>query len=144
MLGLLVTAGFPALQTPPASELAVRYSPIQERGRALYLREGCMYCHTQQVRAIEVGIGTVVEKGDIGPESQPGDYALQKPVSWGTNRQGPDLSHAASRPYGASKVWQITHLQAPRSIRPGSLMPAYAHLPPEDLNALAEYLLTLR
>lgn len=143
-MGLLVTVGFPALEAQPASDLAVRYSPIQLRGRALYLREGCMYCHTQQVRAIEAGIGTVVEKGDIGTESVPGDYALQKPVMWGTNRQGPDLSHVASRPYGASKEWQIAHLRVPANLRPGSLMPSYAHLSQEDLDALAEYLLTLK
>lgn len=143
-LGLGLTVVLPALEAPPPSVLAVQYTPQQERGRAIYLREGCGYCHTQQVRAIEVGIGTVHTRGDIGPESQPGDYVYQKPVVWGTNRQGPDLSHVASRPPGNSREWQLQHLKDPQLLNPGTLMPSYRHLPQEELEALVEYLMTLQ
>ncbi|MBI4498231.1 MAG: cbb3-type cytochrome c oxidase subunit II [Chloroflexi bacterium] len=144
LLGLLVTAGIPALERIEPSERAVVYTPQQAQGRAIYLREGCWYCHSQQVRAPEVGIGTVLVRGDIGPESVPGDYAYQKPVSWGTSRQGPDLSHVASRPYASTRQWQLEHLKDPQRMVPGSLMPSYAHLPAEELEALVAYLLTLK
>ena len=141
--GLLVTVGIPAIQAPEASENAVRYSDAQQRGRDIYIQEGCWYCHTQQVRSVEVGIGTVLQTGDIGPESVPGDYVYQKPALWGTNRQGPDLSFVSRRPH-ANATWHLVHLKDPRSVVKGSLMPSYAHLSDEKLNALVEYLLTLQ
>ncbi len=144
-LGLLVTVWLPGeLENPQPTEIAVRYDDVQLRGRAIYIREGCTYCHTQQVREVEAEQGTILVRGDIGPESVPGDYVYQKPVLWGTNRQGPDLSHVSSRPY-ATKDWHILHLKDPRgNWLADSLMPSFAHLSDEDLNALAEYLLTLR
>ncbi len=143
-LGLLVTVGIPALAEPAPTALAVQYNELQLKGRAVYIREGCWYCHTQQVRKVEAQQGTVLVRGDIGPESVPGDYVYQSPVLWGTNRQGPDLSHVSSRPY-ATKEWHISHLQDPRrNWLAASLMPSYAHLSGQDMNALAEYLLTLK
>lgn len=142
-LGLAVTVGIPAIQEPPATALAVRYNEAQLRGRGLYIREGCWYCHTQQVRSVETEAGTVRQPGDIGPESVPGDYAYQKPVLWGTNRQGPDLSHVASRPY-VTKAWHVLHLKEPRTVVPGSIMPSFAHLSESELDDLAEYLMALR
>ena len=142
--GLAVTVGLPALEAPGPSASARAYGPQELRGRATYIREGCSYCHTQQVRAIEVGVGTVRTRGDIGPESQPGDYAFQKPVLWGTNRQGPDLTHVASRPPGNSREWQVQHLREPQRLSPGTLMPSYRHLPAEELEALVVYLMTLK
>ena len=71
----------------------------------------------------------VHQPGDIGQESQPGDYYYQSPVFWGTQRQGPDLTHLASRPpIGSNVVWHILHLKAPRAIMPGSVMPSYEYL----------------
>ena len=142
-MGLLVTVGIPAIQAPEASDLAVRYSDVQQKGRSIYIREGCWYCHTQQVRSIEAEKGTVYQLGDIGPESQPGDYAYQKPVLWGTNRQGPDLSFVSRRPY-ANEAWHIAHLEDPRAVVKGSLMPSFAYLSSGDMEALVEYLFTLR
>jgi cbb3-type cytochrome c oxidase subunit II len=142
-MGLLVTVGIPAIQAPEASEQATRYNDVQQNGRSIYIREGCWYCHTQQVRAVEAERGMVYQTGDIGPESQPGDYAYQKPVLWGTNRQGPDLTFVSRRPY-ANGAWHIAHLEDPRAVVNGSLMPSFAHLSDGDLKALVEYLLTLR
>lgn len=144
ILGIIVTILIPALGAPGPTALAHVYTEQELRGRMIYQREGCWYCHTQQVRAPEVGIGTVQEKGDIGPESVAGDYVYQKPVYWGTERQGPDLSHVASRPYGAFKEWHVLHLKDPQLINPGSVMPSFAHLPEDELEALAAYLLTLK
>ncbi|MBI4199870.1 MAG: cbb3-type cytochrome c oxidase subunit II [Chloroflexi bacterium] len=142
-LGLAVTVGIPALEGPPPSAQAVPYSQVQLQGRSIYIREGCWYCHTQQVRPIEVEPGTVRVRGDLGPASRPGDYAYQKPPLWGTNRQGPDLTYTSRRAYG-TKEWHIRHLKEPRKTILGSIMPSFAHLPEEELDALAEYLLTLR
>ena len=141
--GLMVTVGIPVIQAPEASENAVDYNEIQLKGRAIYIQEGCWYCHTQQVRSVEVNRGTVYQTGDIGPESVAGDYVYQKPVLWGTNRQGPDLSFVSRRPH-ANATWHLVHLKDPRAVVKGSLMPSFAHLSDEDLNALVEYLLALR
>ena len=102
-----------------------------------------MYCHTQQVRSFEADIGTVHSKGDIGRESVPTDYVQQQPVLWGTNRQGPDLSHVATRAPGNSPQWQLQHLINPQLFNPGTLMPSYRHLPKDELEALVDYLMTL-
>ncbi|HBY96474.1 MAG: cbb3-type cytochrome c oxidase subunit II [Ardenticatenaceae bacterium] len=144
ILGIIVTIIIPALGVPGPTPLAHIYNKEELRGRMIYQREGCWYCHTQQVRAPEANLGTVKVKGDIGPESLAGDYAYQQPVYWGTERQGPDLSHVASRLYGAVREWQIAHLKDPQAVSPGSIMPSYSHLPEDELEALAAYLLTLK
>ncbi len=143
-LGLAFTVWFPGyLDDPQPTGIAIRYNDVQLEGRSIYIREGCWYCHTQQVRSVEVEVGTIRLRGDIGPESVPGDYVYQKPVLWGTNRQGPDLAHVSSRPY-VTKAWHILHLRKPATVVPGSIMPSFSHLSEDDLDALGEYLLTLR
>jgi cbb3-type cytochrome c oxidase subunit II len=145
LAGILVTIIAPALESPlPEQSSRPPYTGQELRGKKIYQREGCLYCHTQQVRRPEVGTGTVQVAGDIGPESKPEDFVYDKPVLWGTERQGPDLAHVASRPYGAVKEWHIRHLKDPAAIRPGTVMPSFAHLPEEELEALAAYLLTLK
>lgn len=152
ILGIIVTIWLPSLDqeayTP--TQLAHPYTSQELLGRAIYIREGCWYCHTQQVRPPEANFGTVHVKGDIGPVSQPGDYVYQSPVLWGTARQGPDLTHVASRvdangfAYGASASWQYAHLFNPQLINPGTVMPAFGYLPKPELDALIAYLLTLK
>lgn len=144
LAGLGFTAVLPGIEPVPALPGAGPYNERQLAGRSVYIREGCMYCHTQQVRRIEVETGTVRVKGDIGAESVAGDYAFQKPVLWGTERQGPDLARVAGRPPGNSREWHLEHLRNPQLFNPGTLMPSYAHLPAAELEALADYLLTLR
>jgi cytochrome c oxidase cbb3-type subunit II len=141
VIGISGTILLPAIVDDPGSAAARELTPQQARGRAIYKREGCWYCHTQQVRKTEANKGTVIHPGDIGPETFPEDYAGQKPTFWGTERQGPDLSHTASR---QSEVWQREHLKNPRSTSPGSIMPAFGHLPPEEIEALVAYLMTLK
>lgn len=150
--GVFVTIYLPSLDqdayTPTA--YAHPYTDQELRGRAIYIREGCWYCHTQQVRPPEVGIGTVHVKGDIGPVSEPGDYVYQKPVLWGTTRQGPDLTHVASRVdekgfhYGSDYGWQRSHLQNPSALNPGSVMPSFGWLPDNEMDDLIAYLFTLK
>ncbi len=144
IVGIIVTILIPALENPGPTALARVYTENELRGRVVYQREGCWYCHTQHVRAPEAGIGMVKARGDIGPESLAGDYVHQKPVYWGTERMGPDLAHVASRPHGANKGWQMVHLKYPQAVSRGSLMPSFAHLPEAELEALVAYLLTLK
>lgn len=96
-------------------------------GRDIYIREGCMYCHTQSVRPIVTDVG-------LGPVSEAGDYAHESPVQLGVARMGPDLTHLAAR--GGSFV---DHLQNPRVDRPWSTMPSYDYLSQADLDALLAY-----
>jgi cytochrome c oxidase cbb3-type subunit 2 len=142
LFGVIVTILIPALQAPGPTTLAHPYTAQELRGRAIYQREGCWYCHTQQVRAFEANKGTIHQKGDIGPESLAGDYYYQSPLFWGTERQGPDLTHVASRIN--SRDWHILHLKNPRALNPGTLMPSFAYLSDQELDDLAAYLLTLK
>lgn len=145
LLGVIVTIVIPAQDRTEPSPLARPYTDTEVTGREIYLREGCHYCHTQQVRAPEAHRGMVYQPGDLGPESHAGDYYYQSPVFWGTQRQGPDLAHVASRPpIGSNVEWHILHLKKPRDMIPGSVMPSYDYLSDADLEALTAYLLTLR
>ena len=140
-VGIFGTILLPYIVDDPGAASARELSAQEARGRTIYKREGCWYCHTQQVRKTEANKGTVVLPGDIGPETVPEDYAGQKPTFWGTERQGPDLSHTASR---QSEVWHRAHLKDPQSTSPGSLMPSFGHLPADEIEALVAYLMTLK
>jgi len=105
---------------------------VQERGRQLYVSEGCWYCHTQQVRAIVTDVG-------LGPVSRPGDYAHDPAGTLGIQRVGPDLAHTADREDAGSASWVLNHLIDPRVLRPWSVMPSYSYLTQAELTALAAY-----
>ncbi len=90
------------------------------RGREIYIAEGCMHCHSQYVRP---GVRTDVERW--GP-ARPLENLLQDgPPLPGNRRQGPDLTNVGNR---RSPEWNRLHLQAPRTLSPGSRMPSYGHL----------------
>ena len=145
LLGIIVTIIIPAQDPAGPSALARPYTALELQGREIYKREGCHYCHTQQVRAPEADRGMVHEPGDIGPESAPGDYYYQSPVFWGTERQGPDLAHVASREgRGDNPAWHRVHFANPRAVSPGSVMPSFDYLAQAELDALTAYMLTLR
>jgi cytochrome c oxidase cbb3-type subunit 2 len=89
------------------------------RGRAVYVGEGCSYCHTQQVRPL-------AQDRIWGRPSAAGDYAFSTPQLLGTERTGPDLSNIGARQ--PSEVWHSIHLYQPRALVHGSIMPAYPWL----------------
>ncbi|MBK9131502.1 MAG: cbb3-type cytochrome c oxidase subunit I, partial [Gammaproteobacteria bacterium] len=64
---------------------AVDYSPTERRGRRVYIREGCWYCHSQYIRPV------TGETRRWGPLSQAGEYVYDQPHLLGTRRIGPDL-----------------------------------------------------
>lgn len=105
----------------------------QAAGRAVYVAEGCWYCHTQQVRAIITDVG-------LGPVSVEGDYVHETPALFGVRRIGPDLMHPGSREPTNDVPWLVGYLADPRSERGYSTMPSYDHLSQSDLEALAAYI----
>lgn len=114
----LAIAVIPAIQiqqTPPTPGLQMLSSQAQ-RGRDLYVAEGCGYCHTQQVRPL-------AQDEPFGRPSAPGDYVFQTPQLLGTERTGPDLANIGDRQ--PSQVWHLIHLYNPRSVVAESVMPGY-------------------
>lgn len=99
------------------------YTSAQQRGRDVYIANGCMYCHTQQPR--DRNLGPDHERG-WGRASVPGDYVYDKPHLLGSMRTGPDLFNIGVRQ--PSKDWHLGHLYQPRAYVPGSIMPAYPYL----------------
>lgn len=152
MFAVTVTVVLPMLQSDlyVANASAPQYDAEKvAQGRKIYQREGCWYCHTQQVRTIDndkafrAPAATLKDGTTVGDRpTRPGDYANDNPALLGTERTGPDLKYVAHR--WPSKEWQIAHLVDPRSTEPNSIMPSFAHLPADELDALAEYLLSLR
>jgi cbb3-type cytochrome oxidase subunit 1/mono/diheme cytochrome c family protein len=110
---------------------------VEERGLEIYVQEGCVACHTQDVRPIVTDVG-------LGPVSQPGDYAYDPLPLLGTVRIGPDLMRAGLREPTSDAAWVAAHLADPRAERPYSVMPSYDHLSDDDLDAVAAYVTTLR
>jgi cytochrome c oxidase cbb3-type subunit I/II len=106
------------------------YSPLELQGRDLYIREGCVGCHSQMIRPFR---SEVARYGDY---SKAGEYVYDHPFLWGSKRTGPDL-HREGRKYNDN--WHFNHMWDPRSTSPGSIMPAYTWL--YDNNAM-DYSLT--
>lgn len=106
--------------------------PVGSLGRDLYVREGCWYCHTQQVRGIVTDVG-------LGPVSVVGDYANDDVDLLGLMRIGPDLAHAGSRQFAGDAAALTDYLADPRAVRPWSTMPAFDHLSADERAALAVY-----
>jgi cytochrome c oxidase cbb3-type subunit 2 len=124
--GLTLIPGIQISEIQPSSGLKP-YTDQQLRGRAIYIREGCIYCHSQQTRPL--GFGADQKRG-WGRPSVPGDYVYDRPHLLGTMRTGPDLFNIAARQ--PSKDWHLIHLYNPRATSPGSIMPPFPWLFKED------------
>ena len=108
---------------------AVRpYTPLELQGRDLYIREGCVSCHSQLVRPFRS------ETERYGTYSKAGEYVYDHPFLWGSKRTGPDL-HRVGKKY--PDAWHVKHMQDPRSTSPGSIMPAYPWLLTRKLDTSA-------
>ncbi len=99
------------------------YSSAESRGRARYISEGCLYCHSQQPRSRNQAPDA--ERG-WGRASVAADYYYDRPHLLGTARTGPDLLNIGARQ--PSMAWHLGHLYQPRAYVPGSIMPAYRYL----------------
>lgn len=96
------------------------YTEDELHGRKVYIENGCMYCHSQQVRDPSIGADHVF---GWGRPSLPSDYIHDKPHLLGTMRTGPDLSNIGSRQ--PSRDWHHLHLYNPRSLVQWSIMPGF-------------------
>lgn len=101
------------------------YTPLELEGRDLYIREGCVGCHSQMVRPFRS------ETERYGEYSKSGEFIYDRPFLWGSKRTGPDL-HRVGAKYPDS--WHYNHMNEPTSMAPGSIMPPYPWLLENDLN----------
>ncbi len=108
-------------QSPPA------FSGVAEQGRAVYAANGCVQCHTQQVRP-----NGGRDSGDIAREwgerrSVTRDFMRDAAAYPGAQRIGPDLANIGSRKspdsYRYTAAWHYQHLYQPQVVSPGSIMP---------------------
>lgn len=101
------------------------YSPLESRGRDIYVREGCYTCHSQQIRALR----DEVER--YGHYSLAAESMYDHPFQWGSKRTGPDLARVGGK---YSNDWHYAHLIKPTSVVPESLMPSYRFLERNEID----------
>ena len=113
------------------------YSPLEQRGRDIYVREGCYTCHSQMIRPFRD------EALRYGHYSLAAESKYDHPFQWGSKRTGPDLARVGGK---YSNDWHTQHLIAPRSLVPQSVMPNYPWLAttPLDYSDIEKRMLALR
>lgn len=101
------------------------YTPLEQAGRDIYIREGCYACHSQMIRPFR----DEVER--YGHYSLAAESMYDHPFQWGSKRTGPDLARVGGR---YSDEWHVQHLKNPQSVVPESVMPTYSFLAKTDLD----------
>jgi cytochrome c oxidase cbb3-type subunit I/II len=101
------------------------YSPLELQGRDLYIREGCVNCHSQMIRPFRS------ETERYGEYSKAGEFVYDHPFLWGSKRTGPDLAREGGK---YSNAWHFNHLLDPQTMSPGSIMPPYEWLINQQLD----------
>jgi cytochrome c oxidase cbb3-type subunit 2 len=101
------------------------YTPLEQAGRDIYVREGCYVCHSQMIRPFR----DEVER--YGHYSLAAESMYDHPFQWGSKRTGPDIARVGMR---YSDEWHVQHLKDPRAVVPESVMPTYAFLSDRDLD----------
>ncbi len=102
------------------------YPPLELTGRDIYIREGCVGCHSQMIRPFRA------ETERYGHYSVAGEFIYDRPFLWGSKRTGPDLHRVGGR---YSDDWHRAHLINPRDVVPESIMPAYPWLETNKIDA---------
>ena len=92
------------------------YTPLELEGRDLYIREGCVGCHSQMIRPFR----SEVER--YGEYAKAGEFVYDHPFLWGSKRTGPDLLRVGGK---YSDNWHLNHMYDPQSTSSGSIMPSY-------------------
>ena len=95
------------------------YTPLEQAGRDIYVREGCYGCHSQMIRTLR----DEVER--YGHYSLAAESMYDHPFQWGSKRTGPDLARVGGK---YSDLWHAEHLSNPRALVPESIMPGYPWL----------------
>lgn len=113
------------------------YTPLEVAGENIYIREGCVNCHSQQIRPLR---DEVVRYGHY---SLAAESMYDHPFLWGSKRTGPDLARVGGK---YSDEWHVAHLKNPRDVVPESIMPTYALLAKRaaKLDDIAAHLKTLK
>jgi len=113
------------------------YTPLELEGRDIYIKNGCVGCHSQMVRPFRS------ETERYGEYSKAGEFVYDRPFLWGSKRTGPDL-HRVGGKYPDS--WHYHHMIDPTSMSPGSLMPPYPWMATNsmDYSSLPDKISTLR
>ena len=102
-------------------------SGLVDQGRKVYAANGCVYCHTQQVRGETQGAD--IARGWGARRTVPRDYIYEKPAFLGSMRTGPDLTNIGARQRGPEgEKWHHLHLYNPQAMSPGSNMPPFRFL----------------
>ncbi|MCP4455389.1 MAG: cbb3-type cytochrome c oxidase subunit II [Planctomycetes bacterium] len=127
------------------------YTEQEQRGIEIYKSEGCVYCHTQQIRALESDKVRYGWRLVDAPESKSWEYTNDKYNFLGTKRTGPDLARVGGK---YSSEWHWAHFKDPRNMgekfrssrgpyESSSLMPSFKYLSDEEIKDLTAYLQTL-
>ncbi len=101
------------------------YTPLEQRGRDIFIREGCYTCHSQMIRPFRD------EDMRYGHYSLAAESQYDHPFQWGSKRTGPDLARVGGK---YSNAWHVQHLNNPRSVVPESIMPNYPWLLKTELD----------
>jgi len=122
-----------ARQDTTPSEIFRARTAEENAGRAIYIANGCVYCHTQSIRSFD---------WDQGAEriAQAGDYVADEPIQLGSQRTGIDLSREGGE---HPDDWHVAHFINPRWTRPSSIMPPFEWLGPERIRLLTRYVQSL-
>ena len=135
---VFMTVGVSTLTFQPApSDIARPLTDQEERGRQVYMGNGCVYCHTQYVRPQD---WTAAGGGKAFRVAQAGDYVFQQTMLLGTERTGPDLSQEGGV---HPDDWHKAHFRNPRYTSPNSIMPQFSFLEDKELNDLIAYVQSL-
>lgn len=110
---LVVKSNIPTIST------VTPYTPLELEGRDLYIREGCVGCHSQMIRPFR----HEVER--YGEYSKSGEFVYDHPFLWGSKRTGPDLMRIGGK---YNDNWHFNHMYDPQSTSTGSIMPSYKWL----------------
>lgn len=112
------------------------YTPLEQAGRDIYIREGCYACHSQMIRTLR----SDVER--YGYFSLAAESKFDHPFQWGSKRTGPDLARIGGK---YSDDWHVAHMNEPREVVKGSVMPGYPFLAktPLDTDSLPDKLTAL-
>jgi cytochrome c oxidase cbb3-type subunit 2 len=100
------------------------YTPLEQAGRDIYVREGCYTCHSQMIRPFR----DEVER--YGHYSLAAESIYDHPFQWGSKRTGPDLARVGNR---YSDEWHVQHLTNPQDLVEVSIMPKYGFLAKAEL-----------
>ena len=108
------------------------YTPLELQGRDLYIREGCVGCHSQMIRPFR----SEVER--YGDYSKAGEFVYDHPFLWGSKRTGPDLARegVTGKPFngGRSDDWHFNHMYNPQGLNEKSIMPRYQWMIKNELD----------